>query len=205
MDSLNPLVTQPMRVEASAETRLWQMFFSADQLGLSVDAIRGATTIIGHSPLQRLVASHVLNMPTQDLNLLPSEALHAVGQATIELVRAMLIAAARPEAHSGSEVSATHLRHAIKQYVRLNLRDPQLSPQDIARAHHVSVRYLYNLWRDEETTLARWIGRQRLEAARQDLADPRLARKTIAAIGRDWGFPSAARPRRPIPLSCSCL
>jgi AraC-like DNA-binding protein len=144
------------------------MFFSAEQLGLSVDAIRGATTIIGHSPLQRLVSSHVLNIPAKDLDQLAPEALRDVGQSTIELVRAMLIAAPRPEAHTGSEVSATHLRHAVKQYVRLHLPDPQLSP------------------------LARWIGRQRLEAARQDLADPRLARKTIAAIGRDWGFPSGA-------------
>lgn len=185
-------VTQTMRVEASADTRFWQMFFSADQLGLTVETIRTATTLIGHSPLQRLVASHVLNMPIQDLDRLALEALRDVGQATTELVRAMLIGAARPEAHTGTEVSAIHLRHAIKQYARLHLRDPQLNPQDIARAHRISVRYLYNLWRDEETTLARWIGQQRLEAARQDLADPRLARKTIAAIGREWGFPSAA-------------
>jgi hypothetical protein len=73
------------------------MFFSAEQLGLSVDAIRGATTIIGHSPLQRLVSSHVLNIPAKDLDQLAPEALRDVSQSTIELVRAMLIAAPAPK------------------------------------------------------------------------------------------------------------
>jgi AraC-like DNA-binding protein len=62
----------------------------------------------------------------------------------------------------------------------------------IARAHHISVRHLYNVWKDERETVARWIGQQRLEAARDDLANPHLAHKSIAATGRRWGFPGPA-------------
>ncbi len=182
-------VTQAMGVELDGDTRLWQMFFSADQLGLPVDAIRTAASVIEHSPLRKLVASHVLQL--SEVDGLPPEALRGVGQATIELVRAMLIAAERPEAMSGSEVSREALRSVIKQYIRHHLRDPGLNPAVVASAHHISVRHLYNVW-DEPVSVARWIGQQRLQAARDDLANPRLAYKSIAAIGRKWGFPSPA-------------
>lgn len=185
-------VTRAMRVELSAETKLWQMFFSAGQLGLSVDAIRAGAAVIERSPLRQLVASHVLHLPDDDTDLLPPEALRSVGYATIELVRAMLISAARPAAQSGSEVSGEHLRHAIKQYVRRHLRDPGLSPAVIARVHHISARHLYNIWEGEQLTMSRWISQQRLQAAGDDLANPRLAYKSIAALGREWGFPSPA-------------
>jgi AraC-like DNA-binding protein len=77
-----------------------------------------------------------------------------------------LISAVHSGAHGGSEVSAEALRYAIKQYVQRHLRDPGLSPAVIARACHISGRHLYNVWKDEQVTIARWIGQQRLEAAR---------------------------------------
>jgi AraC-like DNA-binding protein len=114
------------------------------------------------------------------------------GRATIELVRAMLISAVRPEERDGSGVSSEALRYAVKQYIQRHLRDPGLSPAAIARAHHISVRHLYNVWNDEQVTVGRRIGLQRLEAAREDLANPHLAHKSIAAVGREWGFPAPA-------------
>jgi AraC-like DNA-binding protein len=185
-------VTRPMRVELDADTALWQMFFSAEQLGLSVDDIRAAAKVIENSPLRQLTASHMLHLPTVDADALPPEALRSMGRATIELVRAMLISAVQPEAHGGDGVSAEALRYAVKQYIQRHLRDPGLSPAAVARAHHISARHLYNVWKDEQVTVARWIGQQRLEAARDDLANPRLAHKSIAAIGREWGYPSPA-------------
>jgi AraC-like DNA-binding protein len=185
-------VTQAMRVELSADTTLWQMFFSAEQLGLSVDAIRAAAKVIEQSPLRQLTASHVLHLSSADVDVLPAEALRGMGRATIELVRAMLISAVHPGAEGGSEVSGEALTYAIKQYIRRHLRDPGLSPAVIAGAHHISARHLYHVWKDEQVTVSRWIGQRRLEAARDDLANPRLAHKSIAAIARELGFPSPA-------------
>lgn len=185
-------VTQAMRVELDADTTLSQMFFSAEQLGLSVDAIRAAAKVIEHSPLRELTASHVLHLSSADVDALPPEALRSMGRATIEMVRAMLISAVHSGAHGGSAVSGEALKYAIKQYILRHLPDPRLSPAAIALAHHISARHLYNVWKDEQVTIARWIGQQRLEAAREDLANPRLAHKSIAAIARDWGFPSPA-------------
>ncbi|MEU9123638.1 helix-turn-helix domain-containing protein [Streptomyces sp. NPDC048506] len=44
----------------------------------------------------------------------------------------------------------------------------------------------------EEATVAAWIRRRRLDAARGDLADPALDAVPIHAIAARWGFPRAA-------------
>ncbi|MFE1769808.1 helix-turn-helix domain-containing protein [Streptomyces sp. NPDC059008] len=80
----------------------------------------------------------------------------------------------------------------IKSFIREHLHDPQLTPTTIAAAHYISTSYLHCLFRDEDTTVAAWIRRLRLEAARRDLADPALHAVPIHAIATRWGFPRAA-------------
>ena len=61
----------------------------------------------------------------------------------------------------------------------------------IAAAHHVSLRSLHQHFHDEGLTVAGWIRQRRLESCRQDLADPALADRPVAAIAARWGFSSA--------------
>ncbi|MET7654978.1 MULTISPECIES: helix-turn-helix domain-containing protein [unclassified Streptomyces] len=79
----------------------------------------------------------------------------------------------------------------VLEYVELHLTDPDLSPEVIARAHHISVRYLHKLFKDEGTTVGRWILRRRLEECRRDLMRYGRAGRTIAAVAARWGFLSA--------------
>ncbi|MFF7212797.1 helix-turn-helix domain-containing protein [Streptomyces sp. NPDC008238] len=83
------------------------------------------------------------------------------------------------------------LQH-VRAYIRGHLDDPALSPASVAAAHHVSVRYLYQLFQDEPLTVGRWIRRLRLEACRRDLVRPEFAGRTVAAIAHRWGFASHA-------------
>lgn len=77
-------------------------------------------------------------------------------------------------------------------FIRRNLADPQLTPDAIAAAHHISLRYLHKLFHQEGHTVAGWVRERRLERCRRDLADPRLADRPINAIAARWGFGSAA-------------
>ncbi|MGW0869164.1 helix-turn-helix transcriptional regulator [Streptomyces sp. NPDC002740] len=79
----------------------------------------------------------------------------------------------------------------VLEYVELQLTDPDLSPEVIARAHHISVRYLHKLFKDEGTTVGRWILRRRLEECRRDLMRHGRGSRTIAAVAARWGFLSA--------------
>jgi AraC-like DNA-binding protein len=77
----------------------------------------------------------------------------------------------------------------INAFIARNLGDPQLSPPLIATAHHISLRYLHRLFRDEHgVTVAAWIRQSRLERCRRDLADPLLAGWSIERIAHRWGF-----------------
>ncbi|WKU48729.1 helix-turn-helix domain-containing protein [Streptomyces sp. VNUA116] len=80
----------------------------------------------------------------------------------------------------------------VKDHILRHLGDPDLSPERIAAAHHVSVRYLHKLFRFEGVTVARWIRRRRLEVCRRELARPTEDRATVAAVAGRWGFVSAS-------------
>lgn len=183
-------VTRAMSVRTSADTELLQLYLSAEQLGLRVDALRAGAATVERSPLRHLVARHVLDLPRDDAAVPTADIRGSVGSATIQLVRAMLIGSMRPEDLVGSEVGPAHLTLCVERYVRQHLRDPALSPAGIARAHAISVRHLHGLWRDEPTTLWRWVVRRRLAGVQESLADLALAHRSVAAIAREWCFPN---------------
>lgn len=87
-----------------------------------------------------------------------------------------------PEAHRRALV----LR--IRSFIRRNLHDPELTPQAVAAAHHVSLSHLYRLFEDEDDTVGALIRRLRLERARRDLADPAQRAVPVRDIGARWGF-----------------
>ncbi|MFE1880713.1 helix-turn-helix domain-containing protein [Streptomyces diastatochromogenes] len=83
------------------------------------------------------------------------------------------------------------LVYRILRFIDLNLGDVELSPERIARAHHISVRYLHKLFADQGTTVGRRILLRRLEECRRELADRSRGTRTIAAVAGRWGFASA--------------
>ncbi|AXK37043.1 AraC family transcriptional regulator [Streptomyces armeniacus] len=76
----------------------------------------------------------------------------------------------------------------IRAFIQQRLHDPELSPAAVASAHHISVSHLHRLFQEQGTTVAAWIRQQRLEAASQDLADPRLFEQPVRHIATRWGF-----------------
>ena len=88
------------------------------------------------------------------------------------------------------------LAEQILTYSLGRLADPSLSPESVARAHHVSVRYLYKILQQRDVTLASWIRRHRLERIRRDLADPTLADRSVASIAAEWGVLDATHISR---------
>jgi AraC-like DNA-binding protein len=79
----------------------------------------------------------------------------------------------------------------VQAFIEANLGDPQLVPEEIARASFISTRYLHKLFEAEGTTVCRWIRASRLERCRRDLLDPALAEETILDIASRWGLPGA--------------
>jgi AraC-like DNA-binding protein len=80
----------------------------------------------------------------------------------------------------------------ITAFIEQRLGDLDLSPGQIAVAHHISVRQLHKLFHGQGTTVSGWIRQRRLEHCGHDLRDPRYAARPVAAIGARWGYPDAA-------------
>lgn len=76
----------------------------------------------------------------------------------------------------------------VKAWIARHLSQPDLAPDAIAAANHMSVRYLYRLFEHEGTTVSRWTKQRRLEGCYRELADPTLLRYSVSAIAARWGM-----------------
>lgn len=115
-----------------------------------------------------------------------------LGSAAVQLASAFLGALSDRERLLPPETRHTLLLHQLKAYIETHLTDPHLSPQTIADAHAISVRYLHHLFRTEERTVSSLIRELRLERCRMDLAQSGFGQHPVAAIGARWGFTDAA-------------
>lgn len=79
----------------------------------------------------------------------------------------------------------------IRAYIEAHLGDPRLSPEQIARAHHISKRTLHRLFESQRTTVARFVQERRLERCRADLRDPEQMHEPISWIAVRHGLPSS--------------
>ncbi|MGW4328143.1 helix-turn-helix domain-containing protein [Nocardia sp. NPDC004573] len=163
------------------------LYVPLDQLGLPAELISQAAARVQHSPHYRLVANHIVQLTAEADALSADPAAALSGCASIELIRGLLLSAGRDDG-SGPVAPSDLLLSRLRAYVRRNLADPELGPEQIAKAHNMSVRQLYKICANAEYSLEQWIIGQRLERVRGDLARPDQKHRTIAMIARRWGF-----------------
>ncbi|WAX77431.1 helix-turn-helix domain-containing protein [Streptomyces sp. KMM 9044] len=114
----------------------------------------------------------------------------AAVEPSIELVRAVVTSQLGDSSLAREPLEAT-LSLRITRYMRAHLADPGLSAARIAAAHGVSVRHLYKVLARSGISLGDWIRSHRLAECRRELAGPNGRLRTIAAVGRSWGFVDA--------------
>ncbi|MGW0994553.1 helix-turn-helix domain-containing protein [Streptomyces sp. NPDC002520] len=93
---------------------------------------------------------------------------------------------------SGTTAIRSEMLARVQNYIQNHLADPGLSPQSIARANHISVRYLHRIFQHDGTTVSQWLRQRRLESCRRDLARTPNRRITVSAVANRWGFTSAS-------------
>lgn len=111
-------------------------------------------------------------------------AVHLLSVLVMELLDADATDGADDAAGAGNEMLSR-----IRAYIEEHLMDPDLSPESIARAHHISVRYLQKLFQNGGSTVSQWVRQRRLEFCRFELGRSHR-RITMAAVARRWGFSS---------------
>ncbi|MFD9389303.1 helix-turn-helix domain-containing protein [Streptomyces sp. NPDC060000] len=94
---------------------------------------------------------------------------------------------AAPVANQGD-----HLVQRVRDHIDRNLAEPGLSPQTVAAAHHISVRYLHRLFEGEGVTVARLIQQRRLERCARELHRAHATAPTVSSVAQRWGFANPA-------------
>jgi len=149
---------------------------------------RGAVRLESHTGLGALAAGHLaaLSKVARDL---PAGHAPLAADILVDLLGRLVDPDAVPTAPGD-------LLARILAHVEVNLEDQRLSPPRIAAHFGISPRYLHMLVSPTGTTLSTHIRARRLEAMRRDLADPRLAGRSITEIALRWGFCDGAHASR---------
>ncbi|MEU5084935.1 MULTISPECIES: helix-turn-helix domain-containing protein [Streptomyces] len=80
----------------------------------------------------------------------------------------------------------------VRDYIDRHLGDADLTPERVAAAHYISVRYLHRLFEGEGTTVGRLILRRRVEECARELSRRGRVSPTVSTVARRWGFQSPA-------------
>lgn len=132
--------------------------------------------------INRLFVEHILSLDEQFGNL-PRNQASAVLDTTIELLALTL---ASQEPLSDTRVSRA-LFDKVKRHIELNLQDPDLTIEAVARACSISARHLHRMFSERGISVGRYILSRRLERCRAELASPALQHVSITEIAFRWG------------------
>lgn len=186
IDSSRPM---DVRVDGTQEGIAFDV--PRDLIPLPTDKLR---RVRGHSAQEgfgALLTAFLTRLTTDTHSFRPSDG-PRLATVAIDLVAALFASALDAEGSLPPESRTHALTLRIQAFIRANLHDPALTPTAVASAHHISLRFLHRLFRDQDATVAATIRRLRLEAACRDLADPALVGTPIGDIAIRWGFGSPA-------------
>lgn len=186
--------SRPYMYRQSAVSDNKVVIFDPGLLDMPVDVIREAAPFLPASPVYPLVRAHFAEL-CHTTTELPAEAAQAVGQATVQLVRA-LVTTARDERSGRAEMDDS-LIVRVGLYIDAHLHDPALTPRRIAEAHDVSLRRLYSRWAEagRRIGVAEWIIQRRLRRAAAFLTESRVE-PVVAEVARRTGFTNVSHFNR---------
>ncbi|GGV72979.1 AraC family transcriptional regulator [Streptomyces longisporoflavus] len=146
-----------------------------------------ATRLPGREGTGALLALCLTHLATDTSMQRPGDSLR-LGTVLLDLITAFLAHHLQAETAVPHESRQRILLLQIKEFIHRHLNDPDLTPQVVAAAHHVSLRQVYKLFEGQGQPIAAWIKHQRLERCRRDLIDPWLHSSPVHAIAARWGF-----------------
>jgi AraC-like DNA-binding protein len=162
-------------------------------LGLSEEEVRRLTAVATRPDegLAALVASFLVRLASDAAGYL-SQTGDVLARNAVDLLTTLAAERLGRGLATRDDSATTALRLRVHAFIDRHLSDPDLSPETVAAAHHVSVRYLHYLFQEQGTTVSRWIRHRRLEACRRELARRATGGVAVAAVAQRFGLTSPA-------------
>ncbi len=181
-------LSQPYRCRYTSR-EVVMVAFPAELSPLRRDEVSGllGTRIDGRRGSAALLAGLLRQLPAR-LEDEPGAAGGRIASAVLDLLHAGLANRLGRESTIGPEKRRRVLLLHCRAFIEEHLADPALTPATVAAAHHVSLRYLHQVFEDSGDTVAGLIRRRRLDRCRSDLLDASRAARPVGAVGARWGF-----------------
>ncbi|MFJ4620299.1 helix-turn-helix domain-containing protein [Streptomyces sp. NPDC088812] len=156
----------------------------------SVDSLL-AQRIPGGEGIVALLIGFIAQLTSDTASFGPGDG-PRLGTVVVDLLSASLAQVLERENSLTPETRGRTLTLRIDAFIQQNLRDPRLTPEVVAAAHHISVSRLHRLFQERDTSVAASIRRRRLQHSCADLADPAMATVPVHTIASRWGFTDTA-------------
>jgi AraC-like DNA-binding protein len=155
--------------------------------------LRQADAVIANPQLPQLASGRILAATLAEIAGLAARmgplTRQEMGEHIISMLRTLMHEASQHEPAPSACGSAVLDR--TLNYIEQHL-DRALSPEMIATAQHISVRYLHALFKRQDDTVGHHIRRRRMDRIRRDLADSDLAHLSASAVAARWGIQNAS-------------
>jgi AraC-like DNA-binding protein len=183
--------SQPAIFRADAPFELLVMRLPKSALGKHAGKVSRLTAlrIPGDAGLPRLAARFCCEAATGLADGSIGREDTGLAEHVVDLIRRLYVdldATRPPRPRSTAEL----LIHA-QAHVDARLGDPDLNPEELARACFISTRYLHRVFETAGLSVCDFIRSARLDRCRRDLIDPAFADQPISVIATRWGLPSA--------------
>ena len=132
------------------------------------------------------IASNLIRNAARQAGAMEEDAFAALAEHSLDLFT-LALASVRPHDFTLSRSRSLSLQR-VKDFVERHLADPVLDTAKIAAGTGLSARYINDLFRDENTSLMRYVWQQRLENCRRDMLSPLHSGRSISEIALRWGF-----------------
>jgi AraC-like DNA-binding protein len=175
---------RPFRLELSGPYRFFVISLGHGDAGY----LRHAGPIIANPELPRLGSARILKAALPEIAELAAQTGSLTRQEMGEHITCMLRTLVK-EASGCDPCARDTILDRVLAYIDQRLED-ELSPESIASAHYVSVRYLHALFERRGDTVGQHIRHRRLDRIRRDLTDRDLAHLPSYIIAARWGIPN---------------
>jgi len=133
------------------------------------------------------VASELLRAVAREAHTLLPHEIERMANTMIDVfavafAQSPLVQPVSPASHRAAQLMR------VKLYIEDHLRDPDLSPAQIARANGISTRYLSKLFEATGVSPGRFVWEQRLMRIEGDMRNSALTGRSLSELAFGWGF-----------------
>ncbi|MFY0565923.1 helix-turn-helix domain-containing protein [Archangium lansingense] len=184
--------TRPYRLLFDSRFRQLVFHFPRQRLLPRLVAPRAAmaVSVNGRAGVGRLAADFLRSLGEQ-AGALDVRSAPTIVEQVLGLLALAFGTPSEPEDEPASPAHLARLRR-LQAYLEEHLSEPELSPADLAAAHHISVRYLHRLFELSGCSMGDWLRERRLVRCAEALRDTRQAGRSVSEIAFAWGFNDAS-------------